>query len=309
MKIFLDHLSSDEKEVLILENTLDIELIKFNAKLTAVAESTEIDLISAKNKVVMESGTEEDLAVLYEAAGDEAGEKKKGIFKKIIDSILTFLTNIKDKIKSIFVKEKVKELELTKQIQDVPVLDTINGKLNNILTEGKGMINKLFHGGDVKDEEIESFKEKALKVGVIGAGVTAATVTGGVIIGKVKKALSETDGAEGSISKIKSMIDSAKTGFNESKVGTILSAMTTSVKNAGSKLTSVISGLVNKVKGGNKSTEGNDNKDDKNNSNAVKESASDFDSFLNGEYTVESGLNDEDKKDAYDALRAALSIF
>ena len=71
MSIFYGHLSDDEKEIFIIENSFDIGMRKLGAKLDAICESVIINMAEAENKVIMESGTTDDLDILYEAASSE----------------------------------------------------------------------------------------------------------------------------------------------------------------------------------------------------------------------------------------------
>lgn len=163
MSKFYGHLSNDEREILVLENTFNLDMLKLSAQVNAICEATAINMGEAENKVMMESGTVEDLDYLYEEAVSDANTKSGNIISKIISKIKTFVNNIIDKIKSLFTKEKAEELKKAKEVKDLPELGNSHGKLMNLATEAKNKITKIMHGGNINDSDVEEFKSKAKK--------------------------------------------------------------------------------------------------------------------------------------------------
>lgn len=316
MNKYFEHLSDAEREALVLENTLDLQISNLSNSLVQVTESTVLNLKAAETKVLIESGTVEDLEILYEAANEEADEKKKGIIRKIFEAIGKFFKNIKDKIKSIFTKEKAESLKEAEQVKDQPVLDTINGKLSTFMNEAKAKFTKLIHGGDLSDEEIEELNGKAKKIGVVAAGTVAITAAGKVVYDKVIKASKETDNAEGILDSMKSMFESAKGKFDEVKAKGILASVSEAVKNAGTKTYMAVANSTPVAKAkADKETKEKVKKNESTystsaNAEAIGESTESFTDFLEGlDYTAESVDDNGVEKGSMEDLVECLNIF
>lgn len=247
MEIFYGHLLDDEREVLALENAFDLDIRRLNAKYDAICEATAINLDAAENKVIMESGTDEDLEALFEAANTEGTEKRKGVLESIFETIKKFIATIKSKISSIFTKEKAEALKSEKEVKDNGVLDTVAGKASGIMAEAKALFTKLVHGGKVDDGAISALSEKAKKIGVVAAAGAGATVAGKVFYDKIMKSSKEIDAMDNSADVLQSLYHSAKDGKDDKKLKDILNIVGTTVKNASHAVMTAISGGKKKV--------------------------------------------------------------
>lgn len=313
MSKFFGYLSDDERDVLALENSFDLEVRRLSVQLDVVCEATAINMAEAENKVIMESGTTEDLDTLYEAAVDEGAEKSKGLLGKLFDAIKKFIATVKSKVTSIFTKEKAESLKAEKEVTDIGVLDTVNGKLNGFMSEAKSKFAKLVHGAKLDDSEIEELKAKAKKIGIVVGAATGATVVGKVLYDKIIKGSKEIDGAENATNALQELYHSAKDGADSKKMKDILASVSEAIKNSSSALFKTISeskvgklasGVGEKVKEKMGKKEGEEK--------TVKESANDFDALLeNYSHITESGEDDLDGTvvGSFEDLEKALEIF
>ena len=121
-ELFYSYVDDFEKEFMSMESSFDIEMAKLQLACEYADRLYEIRLMESNAHVLNESGTYEDIAVLYEDAGKENVEKKDGIIKNIIRSISNFITGIFDKISKFFSKEKEVQLEEAEK----------SGRFNNI---------------------------------------------------------------------------------------------------------------------------------------------------------------------------------
>ena len=100
--LYEEYLTGYERDLMIEEKSL----LSFSAKtdlLLDIVEATyEANLKLAEAKVLQENGTYEDLLMLYEAAAEEADEKRNGIFGTIMNAIHKLI----EKIKGLFKKTK-----------------------------------------------------------------------------------------------------------------------------------------------------------------------------------------------------------
>ena len=285
MSIFYDHLSDDEREMLTLENSLDLDMRKYGAMLTAVCESTAINMAEAENKVIMESGTTDDLDILYEAAATEGSEKTKGIFTKVFEAIKKFISNVKAKIKSVFTSEKAGALKQEKSVQDQPILDTVNGKLTGFLNDAKAKFAKLIHGGKLGEDEIEALKSKAKTIGVVGTAAGGAAIAGSALYNKIMKTSKEIDNAENACDAMMKLAQAGEKYENMKGLKGILDAVSEATRNSSSALFTALkdpkalaSAAKDKVKetAANTMTKIKGKKDGE----KVEESANDFDALL-----------------------------
>lgn len=99
---FMESTSDNVKELNIIMEQSNIDFMKIDQMFTMVESQREINLKASELKVVVESGTMEDLEMLYEAANTEANGKKKGIISSAIAAIKKFFGNIID-----FIDEKI----------------------------------------------------------------------------------------------------------------------------------------------------------------------------------------------------------
>jgi ketosteroid isomerase-like protein len=125
-------------------------------------------------KYIAESGTEDDLTALYTEANNQVIEKKKNIFQKMIDKIVTFIQNIISKVKG--KKDKIND------DGDYEVVDTSAhvSEIKKLNSELKSAINS-------KDmNKVEAVNEK-IKKALAKFGIVAGAVDVGAIAYKMLK--------------------------------------------------------------------------------------------------------------------------
>ena len=76
---------------------LDMDILQ--SKYERVNEDLEFLIRKCDMKYIAESGTEDDLTALYTEANEQANEKKKNIFQKMIERIQAFIQKIVGKLK------------------------------------------------------------------------------------------------------------------------------------------------------------------------------------------------------------------
>lgn len=175
-----------------------------NAKIDAYCESMvaqyAINCKKAELKILQESGTEDDLNYLYEAAEGGAVESLKKAIEKIIEAFKKFVNEIKLKILSIIAsKETDKNIEaIEKKVRFNPFLSKKKVKVEDTKkqlavvawaqAEYQKLISKIKSGKEVSPEEATQVHEEFTRKLKIAGGVAAAiTVTVGAAILIVKK--------------------------------------------------------------------------------------------------------------------------
>ena len=130
-------------------------------------------------KYIAESGTEDDLTALYTEANNQVIEKKKNIFQKMIDKIVTFIQNIISKVKG--KKDKINDdgdYEVADTSAQVSEIKKLNSELKSAINS-KDM-NKV--------EAINEKIKKALaKFGIVAGAVGAIAITYKMLKGKKVK--------------------------------------------------------------------------------------------------------------------------
>lgn len=131
-------------------------------------------------KYIAESGTEDDLTALYTEANNQVIEKKKNIFQKMIDKIVTFIQNIISKVKG--KKDKIND------DGDYEVVDTSAqvSEIKKLNSELKSAINSK----DMNKVEAvnEKIKKALAKFGIVAGAVGAIAITYKMLKGKKVKA-------------------------------------------------------------------------------------------------------------------------
>ena len=156
---------------------LDMDILQ--SKYERVNEDLEFLIRKCDMKCIAESGTEDDLTALYIEANEQANEKKKNIFQKMIERIKAFIQKIISKINS-------KEKKINKETEYKLYL------YEQELAEAKQIISELKIAVAKQDEKsVEKVKEKSsdwknnvrqIKNGLI---VKAGLVVGGIVVYKV----------------------------------------------------------------------------------------------------------------------------
>lgn len=96
-----ENLTGLEREIFIEDARLENEFSKINTLLETIELQRIQNTSDAEFRVFSESGTNDDLVFLYEAAEKEATEAKKNLFKKVVEWFKKVLDTIVAKIKSI----------------------------------------------------------------------------------------------------------------------------------------------------------------------------------------------------------------
>ncbi len=182
---------------------LDMDILQ--SKYERVNEDLEFLIRKCDMKYIAESGTEDDLTALYTEANEQANEKKKNIFQKILEKIKTFIQKIISKIKG--KKDKIeddKEYEiedLTKQLEESKRL---NAELKSAISSNNSERIK---------KSSANIKKRILGLGLI-AGSAAVIIHTNNVKGKVIK---ETiDKVNASTVEKEAMIDNLKRRMFES---------------------------------------------------------------------------------------------
>ena len=106
------------------EQSFDLSLMKVGALMEASKRQLEINYTAAELKVMQENGTDEDLAYLLEEANNGLLESGKAAIKKILDAIIKFFSDLRDKVSSTLFsaanREKLEQIQ--KKIKLFPLI-------------------------------------------------------------------------------------------------------------------------------------------------------------------------------------------
>nr|DAO30582.1 MAG TPA: hypothetical protein [Caudoviricetes sp.] len=160
---------------------LDIEMLQCESALSAISIESEANAKRAELKVMCENGTYDDLFELYREASEEASDKKKNIFVRMIEGICNFVRNLADKVAKLFKKapgDKNKQIE-------VPYAKETPGKIQKASNAIGGLIDKALHGSvNVPD---------IAKLGGAILGVAALPIGVKELINRAKRAKNESN--------------------------------------------------------------------------------------------------------------------
>ncbi len=210
------------KEFACASKTCDITLMKSDAYTDMAISEAAINSVEAEYKVFNESGTDEDLVMLYEEAQEGFVGKIVASIKKIGEAIAEFFKKIKTKIIEIFSKKEVEDNidKMEKKIKLNPFArnkkieinddDEAKGLCRKFMDKIKAFISKIKGGDNVSMDEIEEAHESFIKKHALAvAAVTTITVTAAIaLIRKRFKAVSQE--AKADESNAQSTIDSAE---------------------------------------------------------------------------------------------------
>ena len=102
---YKESVTSLQRETELEELRNDILISNLMMEYTSVQKDYEIFLSEAALKVYSENGTKDDLLALYTEAEEQTREKKKGLFRRIFDVILSILGGIKKFFQGLFSKD------------------------------------------------------------------------------------------------------------------------------------------------------------------------------------------------------------
>ena len=186
--IYNGYLTTDERECAASIAEFDFKMKKLDTLYEAVEKDYQANLIGIEAKVLAESGTYDDLEILYTEAENEAGEKKKGILKRIIDAIVTFAKKIQDFFASKFIKKVDEPVEVPEETLDaaeetIRYWDDLGGHVDDARNLNE---SKLTTAADTIKNFIEKH-EKVLKGLAIGVGAAAGSTAAAVGTHKIMK--------------------------------------------------------------------------------------------------------------------------
>ena len=218
-------------------NQFDLSQMKVNAVMEAAVRELMINYEEAQLKVLKESGTDDDLAYLYEEADNGLLETVIKAIQKIKDAVIKFFSEMKDKILDAINKKENKETidKLEKKAKLLPLIGRKKvivedySKQEKVVDEHLSMLTKLkskFKAGQKVEasdvDEIEkSFKDKYGKAIGVGAAVSVTVIAAiGIYKALSSKAASRTKMLEThAIDTCDSIMDSVKKGVGNVSVG------------------------------------------------------------------------------------------
>ena len=191
-------------DLIVEQFELDMDILQ--SKYERVNKDLEFLIRKCDMKYIAESGTEDDLTALYTEANEQANEKKKNIFQKMLEGIKAFIQKIIGKIKG--KKDKIED-DKEYEVSDI----------SNHLSESKKLSSELKSAINSKNPEKISAvnsKIKKLKTALgIGAGIAVATTVilkkGKMRGSELKRTVNEVEKVivdqEAEIKRISNMID------------------------------------------------------------------------------------------------------
>lgn len=198
--LFYAYVEADEKDFMAIESSFDIDMARENLAYEYNEKLYDIKLQQSNLKVLQESGTFDDISVLYEAAGEEAGKRGTGIIKGIFERIGKFIQDVLQAVTKAFGKKEEDALKKAVEENKVSPIKGIKdpNKILEILKDGWKKVSQFLKPGftvtDETGEKVLSI-QKSVVTGIEAVGVT--TLTGIAImklIGGAKTFLSDVEG-------------------------------------------------------------------------------------------------------------------
>jgi len=148
---------------------LDMDILQ--SKYERVNEDLEFLIRKCDMKYIAESGTEDDLTALYTEANEQANEKKKNIFQKILERIVAFTQKAISKIRAN--KDRIDDnavYEVKDISEHLPKIKRLNAELKSAIKSKKS-------------DKIISINKK-IKDFMISLGVGTAITVGAYTVSK-----------------------------------------------------------------------------------------------------------------------------
>lgn len=205
--VFMDHLDPAERDWLSIMYEAEADDIMIESMMDAIVSKHDAMIKQADAKIMTESGTLDDLEMLYQEAEEETQQAKKGVLKTICGAIKSFFTNIWNWIQKNILKRDIDpngESEIDKNALEKA----------NIISKSWNAVTGMIDG--IKTKSFDKVKANApgvAKVALAAASVAGAA-TGAVVL--VKKKNSELKQLGDSISKKANQVMQA---FKDSTVG------------------------------------------------------------------------------------------
>lgn len=174
-ELFYSYIDDSDKELMAIEAAADIEINKSLLALEYADRLYDIKLMQADLKVLNESGTFEDLDMLYEAAGKENADRKEGIVKTIWNKILKFLGDMRDAIGRLISKNKMNELKNAEGNTSVKDPNKVLSAVKNAVSSVGKFLKPGVTVTNDDGEKVVSIT-KTLVTTIEGIGVTAIAI-------------------------------------------------------------------------------------------------------------------------------------
>ena len=134
MEGLYSYMSEDEREVFMIESLMENKFAHLNCEFDKLMLEHEMNMINIENKVLMESGTSDDLEMLYLAEAEEVKKEGQGIIAKMVAAIKSLFKKIKS-----FFTGKVDKNNLPDKVNFPEDPDAL-------MKEGKGFLAKVKSG-------------------------------------------------------------------------------------------------------------------------------------------------------------------
>jgi hypothetical protein len=123
-------------DLIIEQFELDMDILQ--SKYERVNEDLEFLIRKCDMKYIAESGTEDDLTALYTEANEQANEKKKNIFQKMIERIVAFIQKAISKIRAN--KDRINDNDVY-EVKDIsehlPKIKSLDAELKSAIKSKK----------------------------------------------------------------------------------------------------------------------------------------------------------------------------
>ena len=231
------------EEYLKISNEYDIKAKKIDAYLENAKRELLINLKQSELKVIEESGTDDDLTLLKEAAEEGFVAKIKSAIKAIIDAFIKFMTDLKDRVVRVIVTQKSRNTlrQIEKKVKLTPFLSKRKVKIDKVEDQIKVIrefeakcdketakaLSKLKSADDIQIGALrDTFDNKFRKVCMASAAAT--TVTLGMLVSIINKQIESLPSAITDIERensgaLKKLMDSA---IDDEAAATCKAAMT-----------------------------------------------------------------------------------
>lgn len=252
-ELFYSYIDDSDKELMAIEAAADIEINKSLLALEYADRLYDIKLMQADLKVLNESGTFEDLDMLYEAAGKENADRKEGIVKTIWNKILKFLGDMRDAIGRLISKNKMDELKNAEGNTSVKDPNKVLSAVKNAVSSVGKFLKPGVTVTNDDGEKVVSIT-KTLVTTIEGIGVTAIAIKtipglflkaqsfGGDLMKKVQAIKDNPPMGDG----INSLVQFFKTCAD--KVFEVAKSIVSSIKGAAKNAASTVSSAVDAAK-------------------------------------------------------------
>ena len=257
-ELFYSYIDDSDKELMAIEAAADIEINKSLLALEYADRLYDIKLMQADLKVLNESGTFEDLDMLYEAAGKENADRKEGIVKTIWNKILKFLGDMRDAIGRLISKNKMNELKNAEGNTSVKDPNKVLSAVKNAVSSVGKFLKPGVTVTNDDGEKVVSIT-KTLVTTIEGIGVTAFAIKtipglflkaqsfGGDLMKKVQAIKDNPPMGDGINSLVQFFKTCADKVFEVAK--SIVSSIKGAAKNAASTVSSAVDAAKAKVTG------------------------------------------------------------